>query len=149
MKKWLLAGVMAAAGLEMTGCTPGNNTMGSTFTGAAAGGLLGGTLFHNTAAGAIGGALLGGVIGNQIGQAMDRQDQANMQNAVANVPVGQQAQWTSQQNGAQYTVRPVKSYTKKHRYCREYQTTVTVNGKTQNAYGKACRQPDGSWKIVS
>lgn len=30
--------------------------------------------------------------------------------------------------------------------CREYQTTVTIDGKPQKAYGKACRQPDGTWK---
>ena len=32
-------------------------------------------------------------------------------------------------------------------YCREYQQTVTVGGQTQEAYGTACRQPDGAWKI--
>lgn len=30
--------------------------------------------------------------------------------------------------------------------CREYQTTVMIDGKPQKAYGKACRQPDGTWK---
>jgi hypothetical protein len=30
--------------------------------------------------------------------------------------------------------------------CREYQTTVTIDGKPEKAYGKACRQPDGTWK---
>ena len=33
--------------------------------------------------------------------------------------------------------------------CREYQSTVTVGGKTEQAYGTACRQADGSWKIVN
>ncbi len=33
-------------------------------------------------------------------------------------------------------------------YCREYQTKVTVGGRSEDAYGLACRQPDGSWKIV-
>ena len=32
-------------------------------------------------------------------------------------------------------------------YCREYQHTVTIDGKQEKAYGTACRQPDGSWKI--
>ncbi|OGT51088.1 MAG: hypothetical protein A3E84_04540 [Gammaproteobacteria bacterium RIFCSPHIGHO2_12_FULL_42_13] len=149
LKKLVTVSLISMAAFEMVGCTEGNNTMGSTAAGAIAGGVLGGTLFHNTAAGAIGGAVLGGVIGNQIGQYMDRQDRANMQNAVSTVPVGQEAQWTNKE-GAQYTVRPVKNYsTSSHKYCREYQTTVTVNGETKKAYGKACRQPDGSWKIVS
>ena len=34
-------------------------------------------------------------------------------------------------------------------YCREYQSTAKVDGKPAPSYGKACRQPDGSWKIVS
>jgi surface antigen len=34
-------------------------------------------------------------------------------------------------------------------YCREYQTTVTVGGKSEQAYGTSCRQPDGSWQIVN
>jgi len=25
---------------------------------------------------------------------------------------------------------------------------VTIDGRTEVAYGTACRQPDGSWKIV-
>ncbi len=34
------------------------------------------------------------------------------------------------------------------RYCREYQTVVTIGGRAEQAYGTACRQPDGSWQIV-
>jgi len=30
--------------------------------------------------------------------------------------------------------------------CREYQTTIMIGGKREKAYGKACRQPDGTWK---
>jgi surface antigen len=33
------------------------------------------------------------------------------------------------------------------RYCREYQTVATVGGRRQQAYGTACRQPDGSWQM--
>lgn len=32
-------------------------------------------------------------------------------------------------------------------YCREYNQRVTVGGRTQDSYGTACLQPDGSWKI--
>jgi hypothetical protein len=34
------------------------------------------------------------------------------------------------------------------RTCREYQTTVTVGGRPQNAYGTACLEPDGAWRIA-
>ena len=33
--------------------------------------------------------------------------------------------------------------------CREYQQTVTVDGRTEQAYGTACLQPDGHWEIVN
>lgn len=154
MKSWLVAGMISLAVFELSGCTPGNNVPGSTAAGAIAGGLLGTAIFHNQVAGAIGGALIGGVIGDQIGQYMDRQDKINMQSAIVNTPVNQEATWTSNNEGPNgqpvtYTVKPLKNYTSRHRYCREYQTTVTVGGKAQQAYGKACRQPDGSWKIES
>jgi len=32
--------------------------------------------------------------------------------------------------------------------CREYQTTIQVNGQPQQSYGTACQQPDGTWRIV-
>jgi hypothetical protein len=33
-------------------------------------------------------------------------------------------------------------------YCREYQSMTTVGGQQIASYGTACRQPDGSWRIV-
>lgn len=33
-------------------------------------------------------------------------------------------------------------------YCREYSTTIVVDGRTQPAYGTACQQPDGTWEAV-
>lgn len=33
-------------------------------------------------------------------------------------------------------------------YCREYQQTITIEGRTQQGYGTACLQPDGSWKLL-
>lgn len=33
--------------------------------------------------------------------------------------------------------------------CREYQSTAVINGKRQPTYGTACRQPDGSWRIIN
>jgi surface antigen len=33
-------------------------------------------------------------------------------------------------------------------YCREYQQTIIIDGKPNQSYGTACRQPDGSWKVM-
>jgi hypothetical protein len=32
--------------------------------------------------------------------------------------------------------------------CREYQTATIIGGRPQPAYGTACLQPDGTWRIV-
>jgi len=32
--------------------------------------------------------------------------------------------------------------------CREFQQTIIFDGRTENAFGTACRQSDGSWRIV-
>lgn len=34
------------------------------------------------------------------------------------------------------------------RDCREYRTTTTIGGVSQPVYGTACRQPDGTWRII-
>lgn len=35
------------------------------------------------------------------------------------------------------------------RYCREFQHQVSIGGRQEQSYGTACRQPDGSWEIIS
>lgn len=35
------------------------------------------------------------------------------------------------------------------RYCREFQQTVEIGGRMEQAYGTACQQPDGSWQVAS
>ncbi|MDD9920259.1 MAG: hypothetical protein OXR68_06530 [Alphaproteobacteria bacterium] len=34
-------------------------------------------------------------------------------------------------------------------YCREYQKYVKIDGKREKAYGTACLQENGSWKLIS
>jgi hypothetical protein len=34
-------------------------------------------------------------------------------------------------------------------YCREFQTTVVIDGRPERAFGTACMQPDGSWAVVN
>ncbi len=151
MKKLVAVAVSTVCAVSLlSGCTPGNNTTGSTVVGAAAGGLLGAAVFSGPGSwiGVAAGALIGGVVGNQVGQYMDRQDKANMQRAISTVPVGQKATWTNSKD-VTYTVQPIKQYHKKGHYCREYKTSIKIDGKWKRAYGTACRKPDGSWKIVS
>ncbi len=152
LKRLLIPSITLVFSLCLNGCSPGNNTQGASAAGAATGALLGAAAFQGEDAwlGILGSALVGGVIGNQIGKYMDRQDQANMVTALNKTPQGQQASWTNSKSNITYTVIPEKNYqNNKGQYCREYQTTITVGGEDKQAYGRACRQADGQWKIVN
>ena len=67
------------------------------------------------------------------------------------VPVGQTIQWNNPDSGHTGTVTPVRdgTNTRTGAYCREYQTTITVEGQTQDAYGTACQTENGQWEVVS
>jgi hypothetical protein len=63
-------------------------------------------------------------------------------------PVGQTIHWN--EAGAYGTVTATREGTSSfNRYCREFQKTVTIGGRTEQAYGTACMQPDGAWEVVS
>jgi len=120
--------------------------------GAAAGGFLAYGLGGGTAA-VIGSSLLGGLIGGAIGDRMDaadkRQAQAATTKALESAPSGTATHWKNPDSGHYGSVTPVRTYqTQNGQYCREYRQTVTIGGEQNEAYGTACRQPDGSWKIV-
>jgi|GEM_PF-1038651 len=133
--------------------------------GAVAGGLLGSTVGQGSgrllATGL--GAILGGMAGQAIGKSMDEQDKQNMQGALDSVPEGQAVGWKNQQ-GAQYTFKPVRGGTyysekeyhhvakiKRHyKECREFYQEVYIGGKKQQAYGTACRNGSHeAWKIIN
>jgi surface antigen len=99
------------------------------------------------------GTLLGAFLGNQIGQSLDKAD-AMYANRAANqafetAPSGTSTAWRNPDSGNSGTVVPKPAYQASNgEYCREFTQTVSVGGRAQEAYGTACRQPDGSWRIV-
>jgi surface antigen len=130
-----------------------NKTTGGTLLGAAAGGLLGSQFGGGggKVLATLGGVLLGGYVGNQVGASLDRADvnyATQAQQKAYTAPLGQQISWNNPESGHGGTITPTREGTSADgKQCREYQTTVTVGGKTEQAYGTACRQPDGSWKV--
>ncbi len=125
--------------------------MGS-LLGAAAGGLLGAQIGDGRGrlAAVAGGTLLGFLAGGSIGRTMDEVDQNCIGQALEHAGDGQQITWNNPQTGTQYQVVPTQTVQRSDdRYCREYTTTAVINGKAQNTYGQACRQPDGSWRLVN
>jgi surface antigen len=100
------------------------------------------------------GALGGAFLGSEIGKSLDKADRLAMANttheALETGRSGQPVAWRNPDSGHSGTVTPEPAVQNASgEYCREYTQTVNVGGKTQDAYGRACRQPDGTWKIVN
>ena len=98
------------------------------------------------------GTLLGAFLGSEIGKSLDNADKAAMaettQYALENQKAGTTSTWQNPDSGNSGTITPVRTYqTPAGKYCREYTQTVTIGGRTEEAYGKTCRQPDGTWEI--
>ena len=121
--------------------------------GATVGGLIAAAAGGNPAAIAasvIGGLLVGGLIGNYLDDRDKRLAGEAAQRAFETAPSGQSVAWRNPDSGHAGTVTPTKTYqTANGTYCRDYHTTVTIEGKKEQATGKACREPDGSWRIVN
>ncbi len=147
--------LMASGCVTNGGSNYGNKAIFGTLLGAAGGGFAGSKIGSGRGqlAATAAGALLGALVGNGIGQSMDNVDRmaANRatQTAIYRAPVGQQVQWSNPNTGNYgRTMTTREGYQPStNRYCREYRQEITVGGRTQQAYGTACRQPDGSWQI--
>lgn len=152
MKKIVATLMVLITSLSLVGCADMTKQDVGTLTGGVAGGLLGSQFGGGSgkllAVGA--GALAGAFIGGAIGKNMDDVDKMKMNQALESNSVGQPAYWQNQKTGTNYTVVPTKNVSVHgNRYCREYRSVADVAGKQQQVYGTACRQPDGSWKVVS
>jgi len=156
MTKLKIAALAVAGALSLTACegAGGKETVG-TLLGAAGGALLGAQVGSGDGQilAAIGGGLAGAFLGNQIGKSLDKADQAYAEQAsqqASTAPIGETVAWNNPDSGNSGTITPQRDgYDTAGNYCREYQTTVTINGQKQRAYGTACRQPDGSWVVVN
>ena len=100
------------------------------------------------------GTLAGAYIGRDLGRSLDDADQRRMyettQSALQTGASGTSSQWYNPDNGNSGSVIPQPSYQNTQgQYCREYQQSVTIGGQVETAYGTACRQPDGTWKITN
>ncbi|NJC88214.1 MAG: glycine zipper 2TM domain-containing protein [Desulfuromonas sp.] len=154
--KRILASLLVMA-LALSGCVPnmGPKETGGALLGAAGGAAIGSQIGHGTGrvvAVAIG-TLAGALIGQGVGQSLDRADQLamerNAQYALENTRTNATTTWRNPDSGNYGAITPVDTYqTASGQYCREYTQTVVVAGEKQQAYGTACRQPDGTWKVV-
>jgi surface antigen len=145
--------LVAVLGLSLSACVQaGPKTAVGAATGAAAGGLIGAAA-GGGAEGIVAGVLLGGLLGGAVGNALDQRDREYMRQSnyqsMETYRDGETSTWRNPNTGHYGSVTPTRTYqASSGQYCREFQQTVTVGGSTEDAYGTACRQPDGSWRIV-
>lgn len=135
-------------GIDVGGC---NRDLIGGVIGGATGGLLGSGVGKGdgrlaaTAAGAVIGVLVGGAVG----RAMDQVDQACVGQILEHAPDRRPIVWSEGAGLPRYEVVPTETYrTGDGAYCREYQTVATIGGRQEQAYGIACRQPDGTWQLA-
>ena len=100
------------------------------------------------------GALRGAYTGNEIGKSLVKADQLALTRASEEAqaaPIGRTIEWSNPKSGNSGSVTPTREgrHSDTGNYCREFRQTVTIKGKTEEAYGIVCRQPDGSWRISS
>ena len=58
------------------------------------------------------------------------------------------SRWRNPNTGNAGAITPTRTYRSAAGiYCREYQLTAPAGGRTGQAHGSACRQPDGSWRV--
>ncbi|MFZ2587674.1 MAG: RT0821/Lpp0805 family surface protein [Alphaproteobacteria bacterium] len=157
MRMQILTGVMVAA-LGLSACTETGQFDGQTAApvmGGVVGGLLGSQFGEGSGKTvmAVAGALAGAWAGSAIAKGMTAQDQRYYDNAAyqaQSAPVGKTITWYNPDSGAQGSITPTRvGQTDSGDSCREFQQTITIGGKTEKAYGTACKQPNGSWKVMN
>lgn len=118
-------------------------SMIGTIIGGAAGGLVGSRFGGGSGKlwSAGGGAVAGAVLGNVVGSNMDKTNQLSKNNESTNQQYSQRMapvfQSTSDESEHSY------------KECREEHSMAMIAGKQQQIYSTACRQSDGTWKLVS
>lgn len=148
---------LALIGFTLTACAEGHEQEGlGTLIGAGLGAWIGheigGSSDGGQVVGTAMGTLVGAGIGQQIGRKLDRADRIAMAQAryraLENTPSGQRTSWENPDTGNSGWYEPKPAYEFDGAYCREYTQKIVIGGEVETGYGTACRQPDGSWKIV-
>ena len=154
------ATIRTAAGLALAvtlgGCM-GSNELAGTTIGGIAGGVIGnqfGDGDGKVAATALG-AVVGASVGGALGRSLDEQSRAMANQATLQAVTSGSSDtyyWDNPANAGgpaagQVNVTRTGSNAA-GQPCREYISTVRIAGESQEAFGIACREADGSWRIV-
>ena len=140
--------MLAVSLMVLSGCASQQQkgTIIGGVTGALIGSVIGDGSGQNVAIAA--GAIAGSLIGSSIGQRFDEQDQSRIAYSMER---NQRSSWTNSTTGHRYTVMPssTRAPSSSNQQCREFTVDTEIGNRTESAYGTACRQVDGSWKIIA
>jgi len=143
----LMTGFLALA-VALGGCATREEA--GAITGAAVGATLGAAAAgkHDQGFAIILGAMAGAAIGSTIGRYMDEQDRMRTSLALEKNRTNQSSTWVNPDTGNRYRVTPTRTFETHEGPCREFTVDAVIGNRRQEVYGTACRQPDGSWKVV-
>ncbi len=145
----VLMALALAGATALAGCNPTREQTG-TVVGGVVGGVLGAQVGkgHGRTAAIIAGTLVGAMIGGAIGRHMDEADRRRTAHALEHNRTGQTSRWRNPDTGAYYEVTPTRTYRSAEGPCREFRMRAEIDGRPETVSGTACRQPDGSWRMV-
>jgi hypothetical protein len=74
---------------------------------------------------------------------------AGLQNTLEYNKTNQATKWVDPDTGKTSMITPTRTFENAQgQPCREFVENIFIAGKEQQGYGTACRQPDGTWRIV-
>jgi len=124
--------------------------------GAGLGGLIGANIGGGKGklAAVAAGVLAGMYFGGEIGKSLDAADKAymdkNAEDGLEYSKTGSTTTWRNPDSGNSGLFTPTETYQSvSGGNCRQFESTIFIDGKEETATGKACRQPDGTWKVES
>ena len=145
--------IAAVASALLAGCSAdgGPKETSGAIIGGVAGGLIGNTIGEGNgrAAATIVGAALGAVVGSEIGRGLDDRDREHAFMAVdRGLRSNRVEYWKNPDSGHRGRFRPVRSYMREARECRDFEHTIWVRGEPEIVEGTACERADGSWRVI-
>lgn len=89
------------------------------------------------------------LVTGQVGRRMDPVDQYCVAQILEFGRSGRRVAWYHPERDAAFRVIPLRAYeAEPGRYCREFAARAWIAGRSEQAYGTACRQADGTWEMA-
>jgi surface antigen len=122
--------------------------------GALIGGAIGGVIGAQVGEGAgrniaiLVGAAAGTLIGSHVGRKMDEADRACVGEALEKAGDNRTVAWASGDGSTTYRVTPLARRPDTDPACRMFELQAATSSGSSTSNAQACRDPDGSWRVI-